>query len=67
MQGVPAGDVPNDGQTAGDWVKYSDHLAGQLDVANDRYVSGVTIIQRCEARDRAAVGKSTKKGGFLGL
>jgi hypothetical protein len=61
---VAAGDVPNGGETAGDWVKYADHLAGQLDVANDRYVSGVGIIKRCEARDKAAVVKSARHGLF---
>lgn len=65
MKGVPAGDVPNGGLAAGDWVKYSDHLAGQLDVANDRYVSGVGIIKRCEQRDKDAV--TPPKKHFLGL
>nr|WP_299914389.1 hypothetical protein [Sphingomonas bacterium] len=49
----------------GDWIKFGDAQTGQLDKANDHYVSGVGIVQRCEARDAAAVKKARPK--FLGI
>lgn len=42
-----------------------DGQTGRLDIANERYVSGIGIVQRCEARDRLAVKKSRAR--FLGL
>jgi hypothetical protein len=39
--------------------------AGQLDKANDHYVSAVGIVARCEARDAKAITHA--KRGFLGL
>ena len=38
---------------------------GQLEVANDRYGAAVGIVERCEARDAAAVKKARPK--VLGL
>jgi len=64
LKGVPGAPLP-DGNTVGDWVAFSDAEAAQLDKANDRYVSGVGIISRCEARDAAAVKKAKPK--FLGI
>ena len=54
-----------DGETVGDWIAFGDAQTGQLDKANDRYRSGVGIIERCEARDREAVKRSRPK--FLGV
>lgn len=45
----------------GDWIKFSDAQTGQLDKSNDRYVSGIGIIKRCEERDRKAVESITRK------
>jgi hypothetical protein len=36
---------------------------GKLDVANDRLVSSIGIVERCEARDAAAV-KQARRGFF---
>jgi hypothetical protein len=60
VKGVPSADLPNEGQTVGDWIKFGDAQTGQLDKANDHYVAGIGIIKRCEARDAAAVKKATK-------
>lgn len=54
-----------DGETVGDWIAFGDAQTGQLDKANDRYRSGVGIIERCELRDREAVKRSRPK--FLGV
>jgi hypothetical protein len=62
--GVPGAPLP-DGNTVGDWEKFSDAEAGQLDKANDHYVSAVGIVARCEARDAKAITHA--KRGFLGL
>lgn len=66
LKGVPSADVPNDGETVGDWIKFGDAQTGQLDKANDHYVAGVGIIKRCEDRDALAVKKATRRK-FLGI
>ena len=63
-QGVPSAPLP-DGQTVGDWIAFGDAQTGKLDIANDRYRAGVGIVERCEARDAAAVKKSRPR--FLGI
>ena len=60
LRGVPSAYLQNDGATVGDWIKFGDAQTGQLDKANDHYTAGVGIIQRCEARDAAAVKKATR-------
>jgi hypothetical protein len=65
MNGVPSSDVPNGGQTVGDWVAFGDAQTAQLDKANERYSAGVGIIQRCEKRDAEAVKRARPK--FLGI
>lgn len=62
--GVPGAPLP-DGQTVGDWIAFGDAQTAQLDKANDRYSAGVGIIERCEARDKAAVAHAKPK--FLGI
>jgi len=62
--GVPSAVLP-DGSTVGDWIAYADAQTGQLDKANDRYSAAVGIVERCEARDAAAVKQSRRK--FLGV
>jgi hypothetical protein len=64
MKGVPSADIQNDGATVGDWIKFGDAQTGQLDKANDHYTSAIGIVQRCEARDKAAVVKSDRHGLF---
>ena len=54
-----------EGNTVGDWIAFGDAQTGRLDVANGRTQDSLSIIERCEARDREAVEKSRPK--FLGL
>jgi hypothetical protein len=49
-----------EGNQVGDWVAFGDAAVGKLDQANGRTVDAITIVQRCEARDAAAVKHSTK-------
>lgn len=60
LKPVPGAPLP-DGDTVGDWQAFADAQTGQLDKANDRTVSAIGIIERCEARDAAAVKKSRPK------
>jgi len=53
------------GGTVGDWIVFGDAQTAQLDKANDRQSATIGIIERCEARDKAAVKKSRPK--FLGI
>jgi hypothetical protein len=56
---LPAGDV------VGDWIAFADAQTGQLDKANGRTADTIGIIERCEARDAAAVKRARPK--FLGI
>lgn len=58
--GVAGADLPLSG-AIGDWVAFADAQTGKLDQANDRTVSAIGIVERCEERDRAAVKKSRRK------
>jgi hypothetical protein len=62
-EGVAGADLP-DGNTVGDWIAFGDAQTGRLDVANDRTKAAIGIVERCEARDAAAVRKATR--GWLG-
>jgi hypothetical protein len=62
-QGVAGAPLP-DGDTVGDWVTFADQQTGKLDIANDRTKSAIGIVERCEARDAAAVKRATR--GFFG-
>jgi hypothetical protein len=64
VEGVPGAPLP-DGDTVGDWIAFADAQTGQLDKSNDRYRAAVGIVERCEARDIAAVRRSRPK--LLGL
>ena len=59
-QPVPPAPLP-DGDTVGDWIAFGDAQTGQLDKANDRTVTSIGIIERCEARDRAAVDAARRR------
>jgi hypothetical protein len=52
---VPGADLPPDDATAGDWVAFADAQTGQLDKANGHTADVIEIVERCEARDRAAL------------
>jgi len=62
-QGVAGADLP-DGNVLGDWIVFGDALAGKLDQANGRTKDAIGIVERCEARDAAAVKRATR--GFFG-
>jgi len=57
---VPGAPLPSD-ETVADWISFADQQTGQLDKANDRTLSAIGIIERCEARDAAAV-KAARRG-----
>jgi len=58
-QGVAGAPLP-DGDTVGDWIAFADQQTGKLDIANDRTKSAIGIVERCEARDAAAVRKASR-------
>ena len=51
---VPGAPLPQ-GSSVADWISFADQQTGQLDKANDRTLSAIGIIERCEARDADAV------------
>ena len=57
--GVAGADLPT-GDTVGDWIAFGDAQTSRLDIANDRTVSAIGIIERCESRDREAIRKATR-------
>lgn len=64
-QGVAGAPLP-DGDTIGDWIAFGDAQTGKLDQANGRTKDAIGIVERCEARDAAAVKRATKRK-ILGL
>lgn len=58
-EGVPGAVLP--GSTTADWIAFADAQTAQLDKANDRTKAAIGIVERCEARDREAVGKARRK------
>lgn len=62
-QGVAGAPLP-DGNTVADWEVFADAQTGKLDQANGRTSDAIGIVERCEARDAAAVKKATR--GFFG-
>lgn len=58
-EGVAGAPLP-DGNTVADWVAFGDAQTGKLDQANGRTVDAITIVERCESRDAAAVKHATK-------
>lgn len=58
-QGVAGAPLP-EGDTVADWVSFADAQTGKLDQANSRTHDAITIVERCEARDAAAVKKATR-------
>lgn len=47
------------------WIGFGVRQTGQLDKANGRAADALAIVERCEARDRAAVRHSRRR--LLGL
>jgi hypothetical protein len=64
-QGVAGAELPF-GNVIADWVVFADAQTGKLDQANGRTVDAIGIVERCEARDAAAVRSATRPH-FLGI
>lgn len=47
--------------TVGEWVAFGDAQSAQLDKANGRTADALTIVQKCEARDRESADKLAPK------
>lgn len=65
LGGVIGAPLP-EGDVLADWQVFADAQTGQLDKANDRYRAAIGIVQRCEARDAAAV-QAARRRRFLGI
>ena len=65
--GVVPAPLP-EGITVGDWVAFADAQTGKLDEANGRTRDAIGIVERCEARDAAAVKRARRSwlGRLLG-
>lgn len=63
-QPVEAADPPPEQPTVGDLIIFGDETQGRLDMANDRTLSTIGIVERCEARDAAAVRRATRRRLF---
>ena len=57
---VPGAPMP-EGDTVGDWIQFGDAQTGQLDKANDRTLTAIGVIERCERRDAEAVQRAHKR------
>jgi hypothetical protein len=64
-QGVAGAELP-EGNSVGDWVAFGDAQTARLDQANGRTSDAIGIVERCEARDAAAV-KRARRGFFARL
>jgi hypothetical protein len=62
-EGVAGAPLP-DGNTVADWEVFADAQTGKLDQANGRTKDAIGIVERCEARDAAAVKRASR--GFFG-
>lgn len=71
LKGVAPADLPESAKLADGhddarpWQAGFVEQTGQLEKANGRYGDAVGIVQRCEARDAAAVKRARPK--FLGV
>jgi hypothetical protein len=68
---VPGAPLPGSsasgGDTVGDWIQFGDAQTAQLDKANDRTVTAIGIVERCEARDAEAVKRAKRKSRLFGI
>ena len=60
--GVAGANLPPDQASVGDWIAFGDAQTGKLDQANGRTRDAIGIVERCEARDEAAVRKAKRSG-----
>lgn len=56
---VPGAPLPASDSSA-DWVSFGDAQTAQLDKANDRTLSSIGIVERCEERDRQAIERARR-------
>ncbi|WP_447724656.1 hypothetical protein [Sphingomonas koreensis] len=61
---MPGAPLPA-GNTVGDWISFGDAQTAQLDKANGRTADAIGIVERCEARDAAALKRTRPK--LLGI
>jgi hypothetical protein len=61
--GVAGAPLPED-NTVADWEVFGDAQTGKLDTANGRTKDAIGIVERCEARDAAAVKSATRRRLF---
>lgn len=61
-RGVDGAELP-DGGLVGDWIAFADAQTARLDQANGRTRDSIGIVERCEARDQAAIARA--RGGFF--
>ena len=64
--GVAAAELPPEPASVGDWISFADAQTGRLDQANGRTADAIGIVERCEARERAAL-KSARRGWLARL
>lgn len=64
--GVAGAALPPDEATAGDWIAFADAQTGKLDQANGRTADTISIVERCEARERDAL-KRARRGWLARL
>lgn len=57
---LPINEGAIEGNTVGDWIAFGDAQTGQLDKANDRTLSSIAIVERCEQLNREAVAKAKR-------
>jgi hypothetical protein len=58
-KGVAGADIP-ESDTIGDWISFGDAQTGKLDQANGRTEDAIGIMERCEARDAAAIKRAQR-------
>lgn len=58
-QPVPGAALPEN-ETVAAWVAFADAQTGQLDKANDRTLTGIAIVERCEQMQRDAVARARR-------
>lgn len=62
---TPPAQADNDLDRLKGWINFGVAQTGQLEKANGRTTDAISIVERCEERDRAAIKRSRPK--FLGL
>lgn len=56
---MPGAPLPEN-DTVGAWVAFADAQTGQLDKANDRTLTSIGIVERCEQMQRDAVATARR-------